>query len=77
MKFSIHRTSATGLETDESPAPGAVRAPSGKTWHIELASLEDLATLIDKLEEPLILSRRNGPGGLTGIEIYDDMREEF
>lgn len=75
MKFSIHRTSATGMETDEPPAPGAVR--SGKAWHIELASLEDLATLIDKLEEPLILSRRNGPGSLTGIEIYDDMREEF
>ena len=77
MKFSIERTSAKELETDEPPAPGAVRSESGKKWHIELASLEDLTLLIDKLEEPLILSRRGGPGGLTAIEIYDDMREEF
>ena len=77
MKFSIHRTSAAGLESDEPPAPGAVRSESGKAWHIELTSLEDLVTLIYKLEEPLILSRQNGPAGLTGIEIYDDMREEF
>ena len=77
MKFSIQRTSDKDVETDEPPAPGAVRAGAGKAWHIELASLEELTVLIDSLEEPLILSRRHGPGSLTAIEIYDDMREEF
>lgn len=77
MKFSIQRTSDNELETNEPPAPGAVRSESGKTWYIELASLDDLTNLIDKLEEPVILSRRNGPEGLTAIEVYDDMRERF
>ena len=76
MKFSIERTSAMHMGSEEPPAPGAVRAPDKKTWHIEISSLEALTDLIDSLEEPLILSRRQGPKGLVAIEIYDDMREE-
>lgn len=65
------------MQGEESPAPGAVRSQDKKAWHIEIASLEALAQLIDTLEEPLILSRRQGDGGLTAIEIYDDMREQY
>jgi len=56
--------------------PGAVRTADGKLWQIECASLEELADMISTLDEPLILSRRQGPGGLVSIEIYDDMREQ-
>jgi hypothetical protein len=77
VKFEITRTSDSSTQSEESPAPGAVRSPDTKTWHIEIASLEALAQLIDTLEEPLILSRRQGDGGLTAIEIYDDMREQY
>ena len=77
MLFPISRTSDQDLENNEPPAPGAVRAKDGETWEIEIASLEALTALIDTLEEPLILSRRKGPGGPTAIEIYDDMREEY
>jgi hypothetical protein len=77
MKFSIERTSDKALDTDAPPAPGAVRSGAGKTWHIDISTLEELTTLIDTLEEPLILSRRQGPGSTVAIEIYDDMREEF
>ncbi len=76
MKFRIERTSESGLMGDEPPAPGAVHSENGQAWQIEIATLEDLTAMIDLLEEPLILSRRQGPGGLTAIEIYDDMREE-
>jgi hypothetical protein len=61
---------------EEPPAPGAVRTKDNKSWQIELADLEQLTNLIDTLEEPLILSRRQGPDGLAAIEIYDDMRED-
>ncbi len=64
------------MVSEEPPAPGAIRSETGKGWQIEFASLEALTNLIDTLEEPLILSRRQGPGSLTAIEIYDDMREE-
>jgi hypothetical protein len=76
MKFSIERTSAINMGSEEPPAPGAVRSPDNKTWHIEFATLEALTDMIDTLEEPLILSRRQGPKALVAIEIYDDMREE-
>ena len=77
MKFFITRTSdSTGL-SDEPPALGAERAEGTRDWHIEIADLAALARLIDLLDEPLILSRRQGPGGATAIEIYDDLREEF
>jgi hypothetical protein len=76
VKFVIERTSAINMGSEEPPAPGAVRSADKKSWHIEFASLEDLTTMIDTLEEPLILSRRNGPKSLVAIEIYDDMREE-
>ena len=77
MKFLIERTSDKELETDEPPAPTAERTGDKKAWQIEIADLDALVALIDTLEEPLILSRRKGPGSLTAIEIYDDMREEF
>ena len=77
MRFAIKRTSdSTGLG-DEPPAPGATRAPGAQVWHIEIADLDALTKLIDLVEEPLILSRRQGPGGATAIEVYDEMREEF
>ena len=76
MMFLIKRTSASAMLSAEPPAPGALRSGSDKPWHIEITSLEELNRLIDVLEEPLILSRRQGPTGLTAIEIYDDMREE-
>jgi hypothetical protein len=65
------------MNDEEPPAPGAVRSADKKAWHIEIASLEALAQLIDTLEEPLILSRRQGGDSLTAIEIYDDMREQY
>lgn len=77
MKFKITRTSDSAMQSEESPAPGAVMSPDKTAWHIEIPSLEALAQLIDTLEEPLILSRRQGEGGLTAIEIYDDMRELY
>ncbi len=77
MKFRIARTSDSGGMSDEPPAPGAVRTAGARDWHIEIADLEALTRLIDLVEEPLILSRRQGPGGATAIEVYDDMREEF
>jgi hypothetical protein len=77
MKFLIERTSEKNMGGDDPPAPGAVRAPGDTAWHIEIADLAALTLLIDTLEEPLILSRRQGPAGLTAIEIYDDMREEY
>jgi hypothetical protein len=77
MQFIIERTSDRTMVSDEAPAPGAVLGKDGQTWHIEIASLEELTAMIDTLEEPLILSRRRGPQGPTVIEIYDDMREEF
>jgi hypothetical protein len=77
VKFLITRTSDSAMRDEEPPAPGAVRSADKKAWHIEIVSLEALAQLIDTLEEPLILSRRQGGGALTAIEIYDDMREEF
>ncbi len=77
MIFLITRTSDSAVLGDEPPAPGAVRSVDKKAWHIEIASLEALAHLIDTLEEPLILSRRQGLNSLTSIEIYDDMREQY
>lgn len=77
MKFRIARTSDSAGMSDEPPAPGAVRTDGAREWHIEIPDLDALARLIDLLEEPLILSRRQGPNGATAIEIYDDMREEF
>ena len=62
---------------DEPPIPGALRTKNDKAWQIEVADLEQLIAMIDTLEEPLILSRRQGPGSPPAIEIYDDMREEF
>ena len=76
MKFLIHRTSGSSLLSQDPPAPGAVRSADNSSWQIEIASLEELTNLIDTLEEPLILSRRNGEGAPTAIEIYDDMREQ-
>ncbi len=76
MKFIIARTSDGTFLSEEPPAPGAVRSADNSAWQIEIASLEDLARLIDILEEPLIFSRRQGVEGPTAIEIYDDMREE-
>lgn len=75
MKFLIERTSRIEMGGDEPPAPGAIRTPDGKAWQIEFATLEQLTELIVTLEEPLILSRRQGREGPTAIEIYDDMRE--
>ena len=63
------------MGSEEPPAPGAVRTSGGKAWQIEFASLEELTDMILTLEEPLILSRRQGRDGPTAIEIYDDMRE--
>ncbi len=65
------------LGSDELPAPGAVRTADGKAWQIEFESLEELCAMITVLDEPLILSRRNGPASLVAIEIYDDMREDI
>jgi hypothetical protein len=76
MKFLIERTSEQGMLSKEPPAPGAERTEDNKAWQIEFADLDQLTRLIDLLEEPLILSRRQGPNGLTTIEIYDDMREQ-
>lgn len=75
MKFLIKRTSEGGVIVEEPPAPAALRTKDDKAWEIEINTLEELNRLIDTLEEPLILSRRQGPGGSTAIEIYDDMRE--
>ena len=75
MKFLIERTSHKEMGSTEPPAPGSERTDRGDAWQIELSTFDDLSNLIDMLEEPLILSRRQGPGGLTSIEIYDDMRE--
>ena len=75
MKFLIERTSHREMGSQEPPAPGAIRTNGGKAWQIEFASLEELTELILTLEEPLILSRRQGREGPTAIEIYDDMRE--
>ncbi len=77
MKFLIERTSERGMLSEEPPAPGAVRCPDKKAWEIEFSDLEQLVSIIDTLEEPIILSRRKGPGSVVAIEIYDDMREEF
>jgi hypothetical protein len=77
MKFLITRTSDAGGVGDAPPAPGAVRPQGEREWHIEIADLDALARLIDVIEEPLILSRRQGSAGVTAIEVYDDMREEF
>ena len=77
MKFLIERTSAIQMGSVEAPAPGAVRTADGKGWQIEVESLEALADMIVSLEEPLILSRRQGAGSTVSIEIYDDMREEM
>ena len=77
MKFLIARTSNMSDGENEPPAPGATRTEDGKAWQIEFATLEDLCAMITTLDEPLILSRRNGPTSLVAIEIYDDMREEF
>lgn len=76
MLFLIGRTSERATCSEEPPAPRAVRTKDLKAWQIELADLEQLTSLIDTLEEPLILSRRQGVRGLTTIEIYDDMRED-
>ena len=65
------------MRGDEPPAPGAVRTKDDKAWEIEFADLEQLIGIVDALEEPIILSRRKGPGSMAAIEIYDDMREEF
>jgi hypothetical protein len=75
MKFLIERTSHKEMGSAEPPAPGSVRTAKGDAWQIELSTFDDLSNLIDTLEEPLILSRRQGPSGLTSIEIYDDLRE--
>ena len=75
MRFLIERTSCIQMGSTEPPAPGAVRTDDGKAWQIDFASLEQLADMIDVLEEPLILSRRKGPHVPVQIEIYDDMRE--
>jgi hypothetical protein len=75
MRFLIERTSCIQMGSKEPPAPGAVRTDDGKAWQIDFASLEQLADMIDVLEEPLILSRRKGPQVPVQIEIYDDMRE--
>ena len=75
MRFLIERTSCIQMGSTEPPAPGAVRTDDGKAWQIDFASLEQLADMIDVLEEPLILSRRKGPQVPVQIEIYDDMRE--
>ena len=75
MKFLIHRTSDSAMLDTEPPAPGALR--DGARWEIEIADLAALNHLIDSLEEPVILSRRQGAAGPTTIEIYDDMREEY
>jgi len=64
------------MGSTEPPAPGAVRTKGGNAWQIEFATLEELTEMILTLEEPLILSRRQGRDGPTAIEIYDDMREE-
>lgn len=77
MKFLIERTSERGMVSEEPPAPGAVRTQDNKAWQIEFADLEQLISIIDALEEPIILSRRKGPGSVAAIEVYDDMREEF
>jgi hypothetical protein len=53
------------MMSEEPPAPGAVRPVAGKPWEIEISSLEALTQMIDTLEEPLILSRRKGPGSPT------------
>ena len=76
MLFFIARTSGRSTCSEEPPAPSAVRTKDLKGWQIELTDLEQLTKLIDTLEEPLILSRRQGVMGPTTIEIYDDMREE-
>ncbi len=76
MLFFIARTSDAELVTEEPPTPGAVRPKNSKAWQIEIGSLEELTHLIDTLEEPLILSKRQGVEGPTAIEIYDDTREE-
>ena len=75
MKFLIKRTSEGGIFSEEPPAPAALRTKDSKAWEIEINNFEELNRLIDTLEEPLILSRRQGSGGSTAIEIYDDMRE--
>ena len=64
------------MGSKEPPAPGAVRIDGGKAWQIEFATLDELTEMILTLEEPLILSRRQGREGPPSIEIYDDMREE-
>jgi hypothetical protein len=75
MKFLIERTSHIEMGSHEPPAPGAVRSQDGKAWEIDFASLEELTEMIITLDEPLILSRRQGRKGLVAVEIYDDMRE--
>lgn len=76
MNFLIARTSEKESTGTEPPAPGAVRTNDNSAWQIELADLDALINLIDTLEEPLILSRRQGTKGGTKIEIYDDLRED-
>ena len=76
MRFLIERTSHMQMGSKEPPAPGATRTDDDKAWQIEIASLEELNDLIDTLQEPLILSRRQGLKGPAQVEIYDDMREQ-
>ncbi len=65
------------MGSEEPPAPGAVRTKGGNAWQIDFANLEELTDMIITLEEPLILSRRQGRESPATIEIYDDMREEY
>ena len=75
MKFLIARTSNMSDGENEPPAPGATRTEDGKAWQIEFATLEDLCAMITTLDEPLILSRRNGPNSLVAMYILEFLGE--
>jgi hypothetical protein len=77
MKFLVSRSSE-GVVSKDRPCPGAVRGPESAAWpgeyqwFLEIATLEELMTLLDRIGGALGLFSPEEGEPHPVIEIFDD-----
>lgn len=76
MKFNIVRASNGWKSNSPKPTHGAALGPDGKTWEIEINTLDDLLELIEREGEIIIDHYKlNGKEDQGRILLYDDYIE--
>ena len=75
MKFIVKRTSGRYIEDETSPCENAVVDNEEEGWVIEINSIEELLSFVEKCSDEIIISPKAYNSEMPCLEIYDDWRE--